>query len=721
MDRRILFEPGKIGDCLVKNRIVMAPMGNINMSDPLGRPGKKMIDYFTERARGGAGLIITGLIPVSYGIDPTVSEDNDTSIFPRIDGSSRTRMSGWRDLVAGVRAFDTRFFIQLTAGLGRVGSPEAMLKGKIMKSASLNKNFYIPQVPHLGLSDRAVKKIIKGFGQSALNAKVCGFDGIHLHGHEGYMMDQLTSKPWNRRKLGRYRDLHRFALDVVAEIKAQCGRDYPIIYRIDLTQGLKESYGEDIFKKHFKGMERSFAEGLAFCRELALNGVDAFDVDKGCYDNWFFPHPPAYFDDIPYVYAMAGRLKEYFAANNIAVPVIAVGKMGKPEQAEAVLKNNWADYVMLGRPLLADPYWPQKVRQGREKEIIHCIGDQEACIQSFIMGGHPCCTVNPYAGFEDSKKLTRTATAKKVAVIGAGPAGCEAARTAWQRGHDITLYEKGSRIGGQILLGSQWKIKHDLALYLENLQYQMEMLASQGLEIHLNREAGLEELKGQYDVIICCTGLTGQIPAIEGLNHMPHREVRKFLQEGGILPAGVKQVAVVGGGLVGCELAYSLAAEQKADVTVIEKLPHLMNGVVHANRAMMLWMMMGRGAPSGSSRDALKKPIRAFNLTRVQRFEPGRAILASNRKRPDPYTPWFTLIPENVHNPFARSMNEATEEISIDSDFVIFATGGRGMNQLYTELAAANAAPEIYCAGDCQQPASIWEAITNANEIARFI
>ena len=161
-----------------------------------------MIDYFVERAKGGTGLLITGLVPVSYGIDPTVSEDNDTTYFPRIDGSSRTRLAGWRDLAAAVHAYDAKIFIQLTAGFGRVGSPEPFLKGKILKSASINRNFYVPQVPHFPLSDRKIRKMVKSFGQCAVNAKVSGFDGVHLHGHEGYMMDQLTSAPWNRRKLG---------------------------------------------------------------------------------------------------------------------------------------------------------------------------------------------------------------------------------------------------------------------------------------------------------------------------------------------------------------------------------------------------------------------------------------------------------------------------------------------------------------------------------------
>ena len=139
---------------------------------------------------------------------------------------------------------------------------------------------------------------------------------------------------------------------------------------------------------------------------------------------------------------MAGRLKDYFRKNKINAQVIAVGKLGDPDKAEEVLAKGWADFFMLGRPLLADPYWPQKVRENRVQEIVHCIGDQEGCIQSFIMGGHPCCTVNPYTGFEDTKRLTKAEKSKKVAIIGAGPRGCEAARTAWARGHQVTLFEK---------------------------------------------------------------------------------------------------------------------------------------------------------------------------------------------------------------------------------------------------------------------------------------
>lgn len=722
MEYNKLFEQGNIGKCSLKNRIIMAPMGNINMADPIGRPLQKMVDYFVERAKGGTGLLITGLIPVSYGIDPTVSEDNDTTYFPRIDGSSRTRLAGWRDLTAGVHSYDSKIFIQLTAGLGRVGSPEPALKGKVLKSASWNSNFYVPQLPHIPFTDGAIKKIVKSFGQSAVNAKVSGFDGVQLHGHEGYLMDQLTSAPWNRRKLGRYSNKFQFAIDVVKEIKKRCGKDFPIIYRVDLTQALRESYGDEIFKKRFRGIERAIEEGLEFCKALAEAGVDAFDVDKGCYDNWFFPHPPAYFNDMPYVEEIAGRLKSFFNKNNITAKVIAIGKLGKPEIAEEVLNRGLADYVMLGRPLLADPYWPTKVKQGRIKEINHCMGDQEGCIQSFILGGHPCCAINPYTGFEDCKKLTKVDKIKRVAVIGGGPGGCEAAKTAHSRGHKVTLFERSDKLGGQLVTGSLMKIKHDLKRYVENLQYQMSLLEKEGLEVVYNASVRAEDLAGKYDAIICANGLKPVVPKIEGMEKIKHIEAREFLNNGMKLPDDVRNVTVIGGGVVGCELAYSLAYERNIAVTVIEMLPELMNGVVHANRSMLLWMMMGNGGPSGKRDDAIKNPIDVYTSSKIMKLDENKAYISANKKRKNPYTPWFTLVPENIHNPFNKVLNpEDVEEIEVNTDYVIFSTGGRADNSLYYELLKQKTAPEIYCIGDARQPGRAWEAVTSGNEVARFI
>ena len=715
-----LFASGNIGRCNLKNRIVMAPMGNINMADPIGRPLPKMIDYFAERAKGGTGLIITGLVPVSYGVDPTVSEDNDTTYFPRIDGSSRTRLAGWRDIAAAVHAYDAKIFIQLTAGLGRVGSPEPFLKGKLLKSASLNKNFYVPQLPHFPLTDMGIKKIVKSFGQCAVNAKVAGFDGVQLHGHEGYLMDQLTSMPWNRRKLGRYAKLFQFGIDVVREIKLRCGENFPIIYRVDLTQALLESFEEDIFKKQFKGKQRSIEAGLEFCKQLSKAGVDAFDVDKGCYDNWFYPHPPAYFNDMPYVEEIAGRLTAYFKKENIQSKVIAVGKLGKPEVARSVLERGLADFVMLGRPLLADPYWPQKVLEGREREIIHCIGDQEACIHSFINGGHPCCTVNPYTGFEDTKHSTPAIIKKRVAVVGGGPGGIEAAKTAFSRGHEVTLFEAAPQLGGQLYLSAQLPIKHDLKRYIENQQYIMSQLEKQGLNIKLSHTATAQELD-DFDVVIVATGVSERVPPIDGVNELPNSTVRQFLKDGMKLPEGARKITVVGGGVTGCELAFTIASTG-LEVTVVEMLPELMNDAVHANRSMMLWLMMGKGSVSDKLEDRLTIPVKAYTASKVTAIKAGEVVLSANIDRWDAYTPWKTLIPESMENPFAKKLKpNKTEEIVIKSDFVLFASGVSSNNTLYNELKASGKCTELFLIGDSRQPASAWDAITGANEVARHI
>ena len=721
MGRDILFEPINIGGCKIKNRLVMAPMGNINMADPIGRPLNKMIEYFGLRAKGGCGLLITGLVPVSYGIDHTVEEDNDTTYFPRIDGSSRTRMSGWRDLTSKVHAYDSKIFMQLTAGLGRVGSPESFLKGKMLKSASINKNFYVPVVPHLPLTDRAIKKIVKSFGQCAVNAKACGFDGIHLHGHEGYLMDQLTSKPWNRRKFGRYSNLHQFAIDVVKEIKHRCGDDFPIIYRIDLTQGLRESYGDEIFKKRFKNMERCIEDGLKLCKELAQAGVDAFDVDKGCYDNWFYPHPPAYFKDMIYVKEMAGVLKEYFKKENIDKPVIAVGKMGKPEIAEKVLKNEYADMVMLGRPLLADPYWPDKVKQDKEDEINHCIGDQEGCVHSFIHGGHPCCTVNPYTGFEDVKKLEITNEPKNVAVIGAGPAGIEASKTLIDRNHKVTLFEAKSKIGGQFELNDEISIKHDVKRYLKNQRHIIEKYIDKGLILKLNTKPDIKELEENFDVVILATGVKENIPKIKGVEKVKATTAREFLENKLQLPQNTKEILVVGGGAVGCEIAYTIAKENDVQVTIVEMQKYLMNNIVHSNRSMLLWLMSGMGSTTDKVNDRLNRKVKAYTSSRVVSFKEDEALLEVNKERINPYTPWETLIPENIHNPFEKKLNDKnTEEISIKTDFVIFAMGAEENDDLYEKL-KNNKKLQVYNVGDSKKLASAWEAINDANEIARGI
>ena len=230
-----IFTPLKINNCVVKNRIVMAPMGNIDMAEETGRPNQMMLKYFEARARGGVGLITTGLVPVSYGIDKSLIELGDLTYFPRID-RSRTVYPGWRDLAMLCHAHDAKIFVQLTPGLGRVGNPQCLItQHSFPRSASFNPNWYMSAVPCLRLSDRSLKKIIKKIGQASADAKACNLDGVYLHGHEGYLLEQVSNSAFNHRKLGRYANKENFACDMVKEIRKRVGPDYPIMYRIDLT------------------------------------------------------------------------------------------------------------------------------------------------------------------------------------------------------------------------------------------------------------------------------------------------------------------------------------------------------------------------------------------------------------------------------------------------------------------------------------------------------
>ena len=224
-----LFSPIKINKITVKNRLVMAPMGNISMCEETGRPGEKMLQYFYERARGGVGLITTGLVPVSHGIDTSVTELGKLSYFPRID-RSRTVFMGWRNLAEGVHSYGSKIFVQLTPGLGRVGNPQCLITmKKFPKSASYNPNFYIPQIPCTPLSDRQLKKIIKNMGQASADAKAMKIDGVYLHGHEGYLLEQMTNPAFNRRALGRYSNWQNFGLDCVSEMRRRVGPHFPIM------------------------------------------------------------------------------------------------------------------------------------------------------------------------------------------------------------------------------------------------------------------------------------------------------------------------------------------------------------------------------------------------------------------------------------------------------------------------------------------------------------
>jgi 2-enoate reductase len=706
-----LFEPIQVNEVWIKNRIVMGPMGNISMAEEMGRPANKMIQYFTARARGGVGLITSGLVPISQKVDPTVTEVGDRSYFPRIDGS-RTVFSGWRELAENVHAFGARFFIQLTPGLGRVGSPESLLKKyQLPISASWNPNFYLPSVPCRPLTDGECRAIIHAAGQASADAKALTIDGVYLHGHEGYLLEQMTNPAFNRRKLGRYADWQAFGLDLVREIRKRVGPRYPIMYRIDLSLALNATYGEHMHEaaslRLFRS-ERSVAQTLDYMLNLVKAGVDLFDVDLGSYDNWWLPHPPNSLPSGCYR-AVARLVKEYFAHHQVRsntgmeVPIVAVGKLGYPDLAEETLSSGDCDMVMLARPLLADPEWPNKAQAGRVGEIVPCIGDQEACINEFVEGGHPQCSVNPRTGFEDvyPAALIPAERPRRIGVVGAGPAGIACATLAARRGHRVTLIEARDQVGGMLVPGSLPKIKYEVGNYLASLRGQLERAVREdGLELLLNTPATPEMLKAlELDALVICAGGRPVTPMLPGIS-LPHVIQAVDLLRSPSCADAAKRVVIIGGGSVGCECAQYLAVERGKPVTVVEMLPYFMKGVCTANRGHLIHLLEKFG-------------VRLLNCTRLKEITPDGARVLRNRSKsvPSPFKTWNPVLPDNIPNPLARPIREEMEEEVLPADLVVLAMGLKPDRAIYEACLRASAAPVIYNAGDAFQTGRVFEAV----------
>ncbi len=704
-----IFSPITINHLTVKNRLVMAPMGNISMCDETGRPNEKMIAYFTERAKGGVGLITTGLIPVAHGIDNSLTELGELSYFPRID-RSRTVFAGWRDLAANCHSYGSRIFLQATAGLGRVGNPQCLTtQFKLPVSASWNKNWYMPEVPCMRLSNHKCKKIIANIGQAAADAKAMNLDGIYLHGHEGYLIEQLANPAFNRRKMGKYADWQAFGIDMIKKIRERVGDRYPIMFRIDLSLALNETYGEKMdcgaLKKYKNG--RTMAMTLEYMKNLVKAGVDMFDVDLGCYDNWWLPHPPGSMP--PGCFLDVAKLtKDYFAQNNILsnagvpVPVVAVGKLGYPDLAEKALRDGKCDMIMLGRPLLADPQWPNKARTGRVNEIRPCIGCQEACLNEFVEGGHPQCAVNPRTAFEEIYPETPTPSEKpcKIAVIGAGPAGIMCAVTAARRGHEVDLYEAADKIGGRLNSGGVPGIKFDIKNYIEYLKGVVERAERDyKFKLLLNTKATPQSIKeAGYDKVVVAVGTVDITFKLPGYSEANTKQAVEVLDNPSLVK-DAKDIIIIGGGVVGCETAYFLNKEYGKNVTVIEMTPYFMNHTCTSNRGYLLKYMYDAG-------------IKLLNCTTLLGYESGGVKVSRNYSKtvPDPYLTWSPILPENVLNPLAKKIKDECKEEVIKGDMILLAAGGRANESLFLEFQAAIGEKEVYNIGDSFKGGKVFEA-----------
>jgi 2,4-dienoyl-CoA reductase-like NADH-dependent reductase (Old Yellow Enzyme family)/thioredoxin reductase len=548
----LLFQPGNIGSMKLRNRIVMAPLGT-NLADVNGAVTRALIDWYAERARGGAGLIIVenSLADVRFG--------RGLARQLRIDDPRLT--PGLNELAEAVQASGAKIAIQvniqgagvdgeLLPGVQPVGaSPVSYVFDRSGPGSALPPRMRREKRVR-GLELREMENLRDSFIRAAGIAKSAGFDALEIHGAHGYLLAGFLSAFSNKRNDdygGGLEGRLKYVIEVCRGIREVVGNEFPLLFRMSAREFLPGG--------------REVEESRAIAKRLEEVGIDGLDISAGISmeaEPYTWMNPPTAFPQGSFI-ADAQAIKK-----DVRIPVIGVGKIRDPWFAERVLLEGQADFIAMGRTLIADPEWPRKAAEGREGEIRRCVSCNR-CLR--ILYRLPIrCAVNARAGLEREFPLIPALRPRKIAVVGGGPAGMEAARTAAERGHEVTLFEKGRALGGQLRLAIVPPFKKDLVGLLAYLQGQVK----KRVNLHLENEINPQELvEKRFDAVIVATGCTP--PALK--NCKDGRVARAWDVLAGRAKLGGRRVVVIGKGRVACETSEFLASRQKKEVTLIHSGP----------------------------------------------------------------------------------------------------------------------------------------------------
>lgn len=635
-----LFEPCRLGGMTVKNRIVMPPMvTNFGTSD--GYVTERLKDYHEERARGGVGLIIVECVCVDSPVGKRPGNQlvmDDESFLP-----------GFTDLAKIIQQHGAKAAVQIHHA-GRVARSSMTGVQPVAPSPIAQPGGDLPRE----LTAKEIQGIVQKFAKTAAWVKRAGFNGIEIHGAHGYLIAQFLSPASNKRRDeygGSLENRARFLLEIMRAVRESVGPSYPVWCRMNGEEtGLADGF--------------TLAEAKEVAQMLQKAGADALHIS---YMSWGLGPGALFPIDQPWAshVHLAAEIKKV-----VTLPVIAIRRI-LPEMAETIIKEGKADFVAMGRALIADPELPQKTATGRMSDIRPCIAC-DTCLNAVIRGEEARCAVNAAMGREREFRLRPTAKPKKVMIIGGGPAGMEAARVAAGRGHRVTLMEKTENLGGQLLLAMAPPHKSGLERLTDYLRIQMDRL---GVKVKLGREATPTVIeKAKPDVVILATGVIPAIPPIPGVDKTIVVTAGEILE--GKTAAGEK-VVVIGGAMIGCETANFLA-ERGRKVTLIEILPEL---------------------PTEN-----EKPYADLLVNELQ--GKGVAILTGVKE-------------ERITDEGVEITDKSGKTQKLEADTIVIATGSRPNKELLKML--EKKFPAIYLAGDCVEPRKIIEAITEGYRIAQGI
>ncbi|MCC3866790.1 FAD-dependent oxidoreductase [Terrisporobacter mayombei] len=660
---KVLFEPIKIGKLEIKNRFVLAPMGPGGLCNPDGSFNERGEEFYVERAKGGTGLIMTGVTMVENDIEKCALPSMPCPTINPLSFITRGKAMTER-----VHAYGSKIFLQLSGGFGRVSIPSIV--GDVAVAPSPIPHRFLKGVTCRELTNAEVKEYVRKFGESAEIAKKAGFDGVEIHAvHEGYLIDQFAIALFNNRTDeygGSLENRLRFACEIVQEIKKRCGEDFPVSLRYSIKSFIKDWCKGGLPNEEFQEMGRDIPEGIEAAKILVDAGYDALNADVGSYDSWYWSHPPMYQEKglyLPY---------NEILKNNVNVPIISAGRMEDPDLASEAIVAGKTDMIGLARPLLADAEIPNKILVDDYKSVRPCLSCQEGCMGRLQTYANISCAVNPACGREKELEIKKADEKKKVLIIGGGVAGCEAARVLALRGHNVVLIEKSERLGGNLIPAGAPDFKEDDLALVKWYELELEKL---GVKIDFKTCATAETVKKyEADTVIIATGSRPRKLSIEGPKKVFTAEEVLLKKE----DVGQSTI-VIGGGLVGCETALWLK-DQGKDVTIVEMMDDILKvggPLCHANHDML-------------------KDLVEFKKINVKC---GAKIIKSVEEG-------FVI---EVHG---------KEEV-IKSDSAILAIGYNSEKSLYDEIKFLH--PRVRMIGDANKVQNIMYAIWDAYEVARNI
>lgn len=531
----LLFTEGRIGSMAVKNRLVMPPMVR-DYADANGRVTSRYLAHIERIARGGVGTMI---LEASY-----VSQDGKG--FPNQLGlHDDATVPGIAKLAKAAHRHGAKIGIQLYHG-GR--QTTSKVTGEPILGPSPIPDPTSGEIPR-EMTAGDIRRVIRRFGEAAARAKKAGLDFVEIHGAHGYLITQFLSPFSNRRKDdygGTAKKRMRFLVEVYVAARKAVGKSYPVLVRLS---------GDEYVPGGLQPKDTAM-----IAKELERLGADAIHVSAGNYASYGkgILIPPMAMKDGPLVRLAAGVKKAVKKT-----PVIAVAKIRTPEMAERILAKGQADFIAVGRMLLADPDYPNKAKEGRMDEVNSCIACNQGCIGRLFAGQDIWCTVNPETGREEAF-AAKPKMRRKVLVVGGGPAGLSAAKTAAARGHEVLLYEKDGALGGQLELAGILPFREDWLAFRDRLIADVKRL---GVTVHLNTEFTPGMAAGRrFDIAVIAMGSEAKRPSIPGVGRT-NVVVSRDLLEGRAEARG--RVAIIGGGCAGAQTAEALARKGHA-VTVIE-------------------------------------------------------------------------------------------------------------------------------------------------------